>query len=110
MIAVPNKDKKRSYSVIDETTGEVVETISRRQYDKRFGVLAKEGFNSYEARSKAEKYIVERHEKAGSIHHIYNLGLPLDINAAIAHTIDRSPHFGTKMMLEILTFIDRSTL
>src|SRR6266542_2432296 len=102
MIAVPNKDKKRSYSVIDETTGEVVETISRRQYDKRFGVLAKEGFNSYEARNKAEKYRVEGPFKfSHTIHHVYDIGIPNDLTKAIETTIRKSPHFGTKMMLAV---------
>lgn len=102
MIAVPIKGKSRSYNVIDETTGEVVETISRRQYDKRFGVLAAQGFNSYEARDKATKYRVEGPFKfAHTKHHIYDLGLPNNLYKSIAHILSKSPHFGTKMYLSM---------
>ncbi len=37
---------------IDLETGEI---LSRRQYDKRYGKLAKEGFTSYEQKAKANK-------------------------------------------------------
>jgi hypothetical protein len=42
--------KTRGYANI--RTGE---TLSRRQYDKRFGILAREGFGSYEAKARARR-------------------------------------------------------
>ncbi len=102
MIAVPIGGKSRQYNVIDETSGEVIETISRRQYDKRFGVLASEGFNSYEARTRALQYTVQGPFKlARSIHHSYDIGNPPNVDKAIATVLDHSPHFGTKMMLAV---------
>ena len=90
------RNKNRTYTNV--LTGE---TISRRQYDKRFGVLFESGFNSYEARQKAEKYAVEAYPKHGSVHHIYDLGIPNDLKRAIETTIDKSPHFGTKMAIAV---------
>lgn len=102
MIAVKNPGSARTYNVIDETSGEILETISLRQYDKRFGVLAKEGFNSYEAREKALDYKVEGPFKfAKTKHHIYDLGLPTNLYNAINKVIESSPQFGTKMTLSL---------
>jgi len=42
--------KTRGYT--NARTGEV---LSRRQYDKRFGTLAREGFSTYEAEARARR-------------------------------------------------------
>lgn len=52
---VPLGGKSRNYQ--NTKTGEI---ISRRQYDKRFGSLAKTGFKTYEDKARASKIIDER--------------------------------------------------
>jgi len=55
---------------IDTDTGE---SISRRQYDKQFGVLAREGFSSYERRALAFESTAIAYKLAKTVHVAHQL-------------------------------------
>jgi len=55
---------------IDTDTGE---SISRRQYDKQFGVLAREGFSSYERRDLAFESTAISYRFAKTVHVAHQL-------------------------------------
>lgn len=65
------KEKGSANRYINTDTGE---TISRRQYDRTYGVLKKQGFTSYEQREKSEVKQVQNFKLSKTGWHSHVLG------------------------------------
>lgn len=71
------KQKGSSNRYINSETGE---TISRRQYDRTYGVLQKQGFTSYEQREKSEIRETKQFKLSKTAWNNFNLGGNFNLN------------------------------